>query len=168
MSQRVRRPLGLQLAIVSAIILFSGWTLVKFYIAYRLNRGVQDEQGIIFGTTLPYDWLTQLSALLGVIVLISALFAWWGKPPQIRFVFQGAVLLTAILLIAETIYRLQPSDEPSLSIVSGEDAMKDALRCQIPLQILTALYIIWYCNRAPARAFYRQEPLRQLSEEHSP
>jgi hypothetical protein len=39
---------------------------------------------------------------------------------------------------------------------TSADAIFDALRSgEVLLMLLVALYVVWYMNRAPARAFYR-------------
>lgn len=158
MSERVYRPLGLTIAIMAGVVLFGVWPLTKFYIAYRLNADV-DDGGLIFGSSLPFDTLIQATAVVGVLVILSAVFAWIGRPASIQYMFQVIILLSAFLLIGEAIYRTtQETTGINSSFQSGDATAEDILRCQVPLQILTALYIIWYCNRAPARAFYRQEP----------
>jgi hypothetical protein len=160
MKQRVYRPLGLTLAILSGIILFGVWPLVKFYLAYRLNFAAeQDSLLIAWGAeSLPLDWLTYLVGALGVLVIITAVFAWIGKPPYIQYVFQAVILITGIALVGETLYR---TAAPADSIT---DFVNNVSERQIPIQVLVALYIIWYCNRAPAQAFYRQEPAKTWKE----
>ncbi len=154
MSQRVFRPLGLTLAIIAAVILFGIWPLVKFYVTWRLNAGQFGGDNLMLaGSTTPFDGFTYLSAILGIVVIVSAGFAWRGRLPWIRFVFQGATLLTVTVLIAEAIARTQTTN--------ADDVLRDVLRCQLPVQAFIALYIVWYNNRAPARAFYRQTPLTQ-------
>lgn len=162
---RVRRPLGLTLAIFAAFALFGFWPLLKTYLAWQFEEDRTNSDALIFSgnSTFPFDAFTQFLGLLGVLVIISAIFAWLGRPPVIRFVFQAAVLITGIALISETVYRT--SDATYLD--SLEQAMGGVMQGQVPVQILTALYIIWYCNRAPARAFYRQEPLQRKMEEES-
>ena len=157
----VRRPFGLTLAIIMAIMLFGIWPLMKLYFAWDLSSGVNDS-GFAWGNdTFAFDTANKVVGLLGAAVIVSAIFAWYGKPPQVRFVFQALVLITGIALIIETAMRAAPGD---VFADSASAALADVLRCQVPIQILTALYIIWYCNRAPARAFYRQEPLRSWQE----
>lgn len=163
-SNRVFRPLGLSLAIAAGSILFGLWPLVKFYVAWRWNRGFE-EDGAILGALIPFDWITILTGFLGVCVLISAVWAWLGKPPQARFVFQGLILITTLVLIGETYFRVTSPDETYNAIYPLEQSLSSALQCQVPLQILLTLYIMWYCNRAPARAFYLQKPLQPWHDE---
>lgn len=165
---RVFRPLGLTLAILAAIVAFSVYPIAKTYFAYRLNDCTNDAGFACGISSFPFDTLTQAIGVLGVVVFITAIFAWWGKPPQIRFIFQGAVLLTAIMLMLESIVRVLDANtdlsEGQLFKDSTEELFNSVLRCQIPMLILVALYIIWYCNRAPARAFYTQKPIQTLKD----
>jgi len=162
----VFRPLGLTIAIFSAAILFSAWPLVKLYMAWRLqaDNNAADEENFLFtaSSTIPLDTLTVVTGLLGLGVLVSAFFAWWGKPPRIQYVFQALVILTTVTLIGESIYRAVGAQNLLQEPIA--QAIDSLSRCQIPLQVLTALYVVWYCNRAPARAFYRQQPLDNRNE----
>ncbi|MFP4323254.1 MAG: hypothetical protein ACLFTK_12440 [Anaerolineales bacterium] len=152
MRPEVYRPLGLTIAILGAVLLFGAWPLVKLYIVWRLNARVfEGDDLMLAGSTTPMDGYTYITGILGVVVILTSLFAWLGRPPVIRFVFQGAVLLAAVALVAEAITRA--------SSQASSDVLREVLRCQAPIQVLMAVYIVWYCNRAPARAFYRQEPL---------
>lgn len=163
---RVFRPLGLTIAILTGIIAFSAYPLLKAYFAWRLNNCTTVDGFTCGSTTFPFDALTQGIAGLGILVFITAIFAWRGKPPEIRFVFQGSVLLTAVMLVLESIIRIQ-GDKPTIwegGIDSTVQLFESVLKGQIPILILVALYIIWYCNRAPARAFYRQEAMKTLRE----
>jgi hypothetical protein len=159
----------LTLAILTGVALFALFPLLKWYMAWRLNEGVV-EDGALIGATLPYDFFTWATALLGLAVLLTALFAWVGRPKAVRWLYQGFVLLTCLLLLAESYVRLTEEPrtaEEALVISSGQQTIATFLRCQIPFQILVVLYIIWYCNRAPARAFYSQVPLAPLKDEES-
>lgn len=159
--KRVYRPFGLTLAIIMGIVLFAAFPLLKLYFAWRLDD-CSNDAGFDCGITgFSLDSWNWAGGILGAIVLISAIFAWIGKPPQIRFIFQGAVLITGLEIILEAIARSSGGSASS----SAAEMMRNILRCQVPFQILLALYIIWYCNRAPARAFYRQEPLRSWQDQ---
>jgi hypothetical protein len=154
--RRIHRPLGLTIAILAGMFFFGTGPLLNVYLAWRLDRSLGQDT-IDFGTSLPFDSLTILGGVLGALVLVSAVFAWRGKPQQSRFIFQGLILLTAITVIGTQIYRVV-NDESNIFTDSSAEALKSIFQCLLPLQITIAVYIIWYCNRAPARAFYRQEP----------
>jgi len=165
---RVYRPLGLSLAIMAAIVLFAIWPIVKFYFGWRLNEGCFEETGACWGTSFAFDNFSIFIGLLGLLVLISAVLAWRGRPKQMQYIFQAIVLLTSLSLIFEALARTQGWIGGSV-YPSSADSLNRILTNQIPFQLLVTLYILWYCNRAPARAFYRQIPLsRPTSEEKEP
>lgn len=151
----VARPLGLSIAIASAIMFFGLMPLLRFYMAWRLNQGISGDDEII-GTTFPLNGFSYFSAVMGAIVVIAAVLAWRGKPVQVRLFFLGTVVVMSLALIGENVYNLA---NPPTYWSSADQMLSNFLLCQLPFQILSCLYIIWYCNRAPARAFYRQEPL---------
>lgn len=163
---RVFRPLGLTLAILTGILAFGIYPILKAYFAWRLNTCTTVDGFSCGSTTFPFDTLTQFIAGLGILVIITAIFAWRGRPPQIRFIFQGAILFTAFMLVLETIIRIR-GDKPTIwegGLDSTVQLFEAVLKGQIPILILVALYIIWYCNRAPARAFYRQQPMKTMQQ----
>jgi hypothetical protein len=124
--------------------------------AWRLNHGIEGDSGEIIGAALPLDGFSYFSVVMGLVVFITAIFAWRGKPAQARLFFLSAVVIISCGLIGENLYRIL---NPPTYWSSTDQMMENFLRCQLPFQIMVCLYIIWYCNRAPARAFYRQEPL---------
>lgn len=167
-SSRVFRPLGLTIAILTGVIAFSIYPIARAYFSWRLNNCTNDA-GLSCGVAgFPFDTLTQGIAIVGVVVFITAIFAWVGKPKQIRFIFQGAVILMSFLLLIESIVRTRENEanlsQGELFMDSTRELFNSILQCQIPILILVALYVIWYCNRAPARAFYSQTPMKTYDE----
>jgi hypothetical protein len=152
---KVARPPGLALAIIAAVIFFSISPAIRFYLAWRLNRGIAGD-GEIIGAAIPLNTFSYISAGMALVVLLTAIVAWIGKPPQARLLFLGAVVAMSGLVLGENLYRIL---EPTPYWSSSDELLADFLRCQFPFQIAISLYIIWYCNRAPARAFYQQKPL---------
>lgn len=155
-NEYVFRPLGLTIGIMAAFVLFGFWPIIKFYIAYRLNAG--EELFVISG--FPYDTWAKVGGVAGVLVMTSAVFAWLGKPPTMRWIFQVFVLASGILLIGESLYRIY-GDTSIAGMGSLNDVATDTARCLIPTQIGTLLYVLWFMNRAPARAFYTQTPMQK-------
>ena len=41
-----------------------------------------------------------------------------------------------------------------VKLKEAQDALRGFLRCQLPMMIVVPLYVLWYVNRAPARAFF--------------
>lgn len=157
-SEYVFRPLGLTIGIMAAFVLFGFWPLIKFYIAYRLNSG--EDMFMISG--FPYDTWTKAGGVAGVLIMSSAIFAWIGKPPMMRWMFQIFVLASGIILIGSELY---PSNEPATVVGLGSmNDVADTAKRLIPTYFITLIYILWFMNRAPARAFYTQTPLQKWQE----
>ena len=152
---RAPRPLGLTLALVAMAALYGVVPLLEVYFLKRLDA-TADEAYLLGGVTITV-W-TWLQGAFGALVLVVCALAWWGRPPQIRFVLMALLLV----LTAITLYRVvEAARTPADPIFGGQaqSALRGYLRCQLPGLIVEPLYVLWYLNRAPARAFYRRRPL---------
>ncbi len=158
-SEYVFRPLGLTIGIMAAFVLFGFWQLIKFYIAYRLNA---NEPDFVIGG-FPYDLWTKAGGIAGALIIVSSVFAWLGKPPSMRWVFQVLVLISGLLLIGEILYRAY-GDSSSPFGNSADNIASDTAQCLVPTYIGTLVYVLWFMNRAPARAFYTQTPMEAWEE----
>jgi hypothetical protein len=143
------RPLGLSIAIVATAILYGIFPLMPVVFLLLINT-----QGRTIGAEL-VDSLALLNAALGLLILAASVLAWLGRPQWARWILIALVVLaTALRLygVMQTIF----SRTSSISEVGGNlSALAQPLAwCQLPLLILVPLYIAWYMNRAPARAFY--------------
>ncbi|MBI5960060.1 MAG: hypothetical protein HY866_15070 [Chloroflexi bacterium] len=162
--QRIYRPFGLSIAIFAAAVIYGILPLAEVYVLWRMNAAATDAY-LIAGVEIT-TWKA-LQGLLGGVMLITCLLAWWGRPPQIRFVLVGLLLL----LTSANLYRIVETwITPADPIFGGQTqaAIRDFLRCQLPIMILVPLYVVWYINRAPARAFYRRVPLSALTRTIEP
>ena len=158
-SNYVFRPLGLTIGIMAAFVLFGFWQLIKFYIAYRLNAG--ETNFTVNG--FPYDTWTKAGGIAGTIIMVCSIFAWLGKPPLMRWFFQVMVLVSGLLLIGEAFARIY-GDTSVSGMGSLNNVATDSSQCLIPTYIGTLIYVLWFMNRAPARAFYTQTPLQEWQE----
>lgn len=166
--QRPPRTVGLSLAIAAAVILFTILPLLQasmvVVVQLRLNQAAAALQNRPDGTApiaVGGDFLGVSSQALlvqvtgGLLFLIIAIFAWRGRPPVVRWVLMGAVLL--LLAMTLVITWLPTLAAPNLA--QGIDSAREvtqALNCaRLPLTLLIPLYTLWYMNRGPARAFYR-------------
>ena len=143
------RPLGLSIAIGATALLYGIGPLMPVLLLLLINA-----QGRSIGAELvdPLGWI---NAGLGLLILAASVLAWIGRPPWARWILIALVLLgTALRLyqVAQTVF----SRSSDLGEVGGNlSALAQPLAlCQLPLLILVPLYIAWYMNRAPARAFY--------------
>jgi len=157
---RVRRPLGLTIAIIATAILYGVLPLLWLYLAQQIAVSA-DENSLLGGAEVTtWDWL---AGVVGGIILLICILTWWGHPSWIRFVLMGIILLLTII----NLYRIvEAAVNPVDPIFEGQlrEAENQVLLCQLPAFILVPLYVIWYLNRAPARAFYRRIPLSALAQ----
>lgn len=155
---RVRRPPGLVLALLATAALYGVLPLLEVYFLHRLDATA--EEAFLLGGVTVNAW-TWVQGAVGVLVLVVCGLAWWGRPAQIRFVLTGLLLV----LTAITLYRIGEAwASPQDPIFGGQvqTALRSFLRCQLPAMVLVPLYVVWYLNRAPARAFFRRVPLETL------
>lgn len=155
------RPLGLSIAIVVSVMLFSLLPLVQtiFVITLREQfRSIEflSEGGAIGGDLLGFsDPQLILPVLAGLVFLLIAVLAWRGRPKIIRGVFALAVLLITALTIGLALASLNIEPTLAQGIDSGEALVDSLLRARVVVSLLVAVYVMWYVNRGPARAFYR-------------
>ncbi len=100
----------------------------------------------------PLGWI---SAALGILTLVVCVFAWIGRPARSRWTLIGLVWLATALRLVQTTQALSAHSGVIGTVGGSGDAVTRSIAlCQLPMLILVPLYITWYMNRAPARAFY--------------
>ncbi len=143
------RPLGLSLAILATALLYGIWPMMPVLLMLWINA-----QGRLIGADI-VNSLGWINAGLGLLTLAACIRAWIGRPPWSRWFLIAVILLaTAFQLyqVAQTLF----SRTSGVGQVGGNlSALGQPLAlCQLPLLVVVSLYIIWYMNRTPARAFY--------------
>lgn len=162
--QRPPRPFGVTLAILASLILFTVFpllqvgmlALVQLHFA-RVTFADDGTQPMIMGADIlgvPTSRII-LQVVLAIVFLLVAFFAWKGRPPFMRFVLMlSCVGLTLFSVISAVLVQMgqyqQELGASSLDSILGSVAVG-----QFGLGIVVTLYVIWYLNRGPARAFYR-------------
>jgi hypothetical protein len=159
---RVRRPLGLTIAIYATAIIYGLLPVLEVYFLRRLNATA--EEALVPGGVGITTW-NWLAAAFGGVVLVVCVLAWWGRPPWIRFVLMGILLFLTAVYLFRIVEAWNTEPDP---ITGGQvqETWRDMLNCQLPVLIVVPLYVVWYLNRAPARAFYRRVPLESLDKVH--
>lgn len=160
-TQRPGRPFGLSLAILVSVFLFSLLPLAQMAMYFLLQRRLQtttflDGGGAVGGSLsdLPGNAVI-LQSVLGVAFLVIGVLAWRGKPAAMRFVLAAAVIGLTALTITLTLLSLGSSPNLQSGLDSAADLVNSLLRARLMITVLVALYVIWYINRGPARAFFR-------------
>ncbi|RMG73770.1 MAG: hypothetical protein D6711_10285 [Chloroflexi bacterium] len=106
-------------------------------------------RGVDIGISLEKrEVIIQTSLAIGFLII--AILSWVGKPAFMRHILR----ISVVLISAVSIYMLlQPKDAWSGGSL---DSLLDQLTAGfIAWYILVPLYVVWYLNRGPARAFYR-------------
>jgi hypothetical protein len=162
------RPFGLSLAILASAMLFSILPLMQviliILIRYRLQNTNLAVPGAPEGVTPSvtggsFMGITEIELLiqvgLGLLFLVIAVFAWRGRPAWIRYAMLAAVALLAALTVVLSALPLATDTDLNTGIDSGASFIQTLLSGRLILSLLVALYVVWYANRGPARAFYR-------------
>lgn len=108
-----------------------------------------------------------VQAGLGVAFLAIAAAAWRGRPAGIRLVTVFSVLFLTALTIALDLSAIAQPTIAGEGFDSGATLADSLLRTRIALSALVGLYVVWYVNRGPARAFYRGYYLKQPTSEQN-
>ncbi len=153
-THRRYRPLGLSIAILATAGLYGIWPLIPVLMLVWINA-----RGHSFGGEFqsPLAWS---NAVLGFITLVASVIAWIGRPPWSRWVLIALVILATVLRLVQI--GTDSLAKPTAGAPSGgnlSSVTQPLSVCQGLLLIFIPLYIIWYMNRAPARAFYRQDQI---------
>jgi hypothetical protein len=148
------RPLGLSIAILATAVVYGVWPILPMLFLAVVSSGGHDLTASIMS---PMIWV---NVILAAITLLVSVIAWIGRPPQ------GRWLLLIVVWVATVFHIIQLVQVPSVSPTTGPEIGgslsgfgQSVAFCQIPLLILVPLYISWYINRTPARAFYQPQPL---------
>lgn len=159
--KRPHRPLGLSLAIITSVMLFSILPLVQIGIILMLRqqfRAVEflESGGAIGGDLMGIaDSRLLLQVGLGVLFFLLSIAAWRGRPSAVRGLMVAAVLLMTALTIGLDLSTIFQQQDLSQGIDSSAALGDTLLWARIITSALVALYVVWYINRGPARAFYR-------------
>lgn len=169
------RTLGISLAILASLMLFSILPLMQvamvLILRYRM-QGVNLPVGVSIAQPLAvggdFTGITDLGlllqTLLGIVFIIIAFFAWRGRPAWIRLALLGAVLVLTLVSAVLSILPLLNGNDPSAGTDSGVAIMHTLFSGRLVVSLLVALYVVWYMNRGPARAFYRGYYLTEPDE----
>ena len=157
--RRPGRPLGVTLAIIASMLLYTCWPILQVVTILRLNSLMDTQDGITTGiqlTNVP-EFVYFVQVFLSLVFFFVALLAWRGRPAIMRFVLVGAVLFFTVFSVVSNILPILLS-QPSLTeggLDSGQEVAKQLTTGQLIFTILLPVYVIWFMNRGPSRAFYR-------------
>jgi hypothetical protein len=171
-AKRPGRPLGLSLAILATSCLFSVMPLFQLVldllVSEHLNRVINEwtmpfgEDGgevepVFAGVEAQFlgDGQSVALAALGLGFLGVAWIAWRGRPRWGRLIFFGAVLTLDVIYGWLLIQAILAPVDPSQGFDSSQEIVRSSYVVYLVSVIVITVYLLWYMNRAPARAFYR-------------
>lgn len=169
MRDKPGRPFGLTLAILVSVVLYTILPLLVvggILIVEEHFRNMQETTLVLPGMLVQEpviggnfrggitDEQLILQSAIAVGFLLIALMAWRGRPPVMRHLFTGAVVLLSGSIIVLTLFP-PSSDTQGVSGGSLTTALETVSCIQVGAYIVLPLYVIWYLNRAPSRAFFR-------------
>jgi hypothetical protein len=164
------RTLGLSLAIVLSVLLY---TVLPFALL-AIDLSIKNRFEQLNELAIPYPDGSEGEALavggtanivsserlifdvvVGAIFLTIAIFAWIGRPHWIRLLMLLAVLAMAALNLALIARGLMTPVTIEAGMSSGDSLARTLNIGLLVVHVLVPLYVGWYVNRGPARAFYR-------------
>ena len=177
------RPRGVTLAIIAGVLIYAVIPLMwvgSIVAAERVFNDFSNELslnldndpieagasgGEFRGDIEDIRLLTQ--GALSFWFIVVAFFAWLGRPAFMRWVYIMAVVVMAIFRIW---FYITPVVDESEEILGGGSlqGIVDFLLTLLQsgdflLIVLVPVYVVWYLNRGPARAFYRGYYLEDMT-----
>ena len=143
---RQPRPLGLTLALLAAGVLYGLYPLVEALL--YLSVGLRNQNALSPRVVI------SITVSMGLLLLLIP--AWRGRPPMVRPALSGTLLALMVANVGLALYDL---NQRSGSIIqdAGTQIAQAQDTCGVPLYVLVTLYCVWYLNRYPSRAFYRNQ-----------
>lgn len=163
------RTFGLSLAIVVSVLLFTVMPLVQVSMVLLVEMRLANQmtlsldpdaeaiEPIAMGGDLRgiSDSTLFLQMLFSLGFLIVAVFTWFRRPAGIRYIFVFSVALLTVLTLITSVAPLLSQPDLMAGLDSGGEISRSLLTGRALLAVLIPLYVLWYVNRAPARAFFR-------------
>jgi hypothetical protein len=148
--ERRYRPLGMIIAILATAVVYGIIPLVPLAMTALITL----EGHNMSGADLPYN---NLDVTVAIIILLICILAWLGRPRWIRWVLILSVWLATAYQI-KGLYQTLPPGSVMKGATGGTIAefSQSVVPCIVIMLVVIPLYITWYMNRAPVRAFYRQ------------
>lgn len=167
------RPLGLSFAILISVMLFSLLPFAQVIFVLSLQQQFQAIEflpgsGAIGGDLQIADANLIIPLVNGLLFLIVAIMAWRGRPEYARLAFMAGVIYITVVTLLLTIFTITVEPTVEQGFDSGAQITNSLLGARVVISVLVALYVLWYVNRGPARAFFRGYYLPEPGGETSP
>jgi hypothetical protein len=171
--QKPGRPFGVSIAIIVSAFMFSllpllqvGMVLIVRQHFLDLRMGDEGPEPIAMGGDflgVPESSLI-FQGLLALIFFVLAVLAWRGRPSNMRYILVGSVLLLTVIRLGVVVSQASAQQNFQAGVSSMDGIFRSLVRGELIISVLVALYVVWYMNRGPARAFYRGYYLPEPAE----
>ncbi len=166
--ERPGRPFGVSLAIIASVFMFVVLPMMQVGLIlavqqhfanqkYTFEYGGQTYSQMFAGSD--FLGISQsaifLQIILSAVFLIVAIMAWRGRPSFVRFAVVWAVVVLTVVKFVTIIGQTMEQNNLQIGVSSWDSIARSLSLGQLAAEILVTLYMIWYMNRGPARAFYR-------------
>ncbi len=162
-NQKPPRPLGLSLAIIASVMIFTALPLLEVVFVISVdNMMVFDEVGRSGIDIIGMDGFRQQlipQVLFAFGFLVIAVLSWLGRPAIMRYILSGTIAMISILTITQQIIPRLNANPATLD--ASRDINQPILTIYLILTIIITLYSVWYINRWASRAFYRGHYLEE-------
>jgi heme A synthase len=153
------RPFGLSLAIAAGLILFTLLPLtVTALVLYISSYVYRNAQGALGGASVTNVTDAPFVALMvvGVFFLFVSIFAWRGRPRQMRWLYPAVVLAyTAVVVLGVALPAVTTPPSIEQGLDSGQELARRVLSGYSGACIALGVFTAWFANRWSARAFFR-------------
>jgi hypothetical protein len=150
---RRHRPLGISIAVLATTLFYGLYPLVYVYPAvwsFFARRNIGEMFGVDF---IGGVWGIAGLGLAG-LVLVASVFVWRGRPPGARLMYIVLVWCAAGTQLARQIPALNPPPAGLATVGTNLQVPIAWYVCLALFNFAIPLYVTWYLNRAPARAFF--------------
>lgn len=165
---RPPRTFGISIAIIVSVMFFTIFPLVQLLILtliqYRIGQielapsvsGTENTAIAVGGSfgTLTSEYIL-LQAICGIVFFVIAIFAWRGRPKSVRYLFMLGVVALSIFYAWDSLAVFFSPLSAMEGIDSGAEVRRILQLGRLFANLIVPLYVLWYMNRAPARAFFR-------------
>ena len=162
--QRPPRPFGVTLAIIASLFLFTVFPLmevgmllsVRLHFANLTFEGNGPQPFAIGADFLGIpDSKIFLQAIIALIFLVIAIFAWRGRPPFMRYILIAVCAGLTLFNILNVVVSQLGQQDLTAGFSSLDSILNSLSLGQFVISLIVTIYVVWYLNRGPARAFYR-------------
>jgi hypothetical protein len=154
-----QRPFGLTIAILYTWLVMTIIPLLSVGIVFWLNSyRFNDENGGMGGINISNFSVAPLviTMFFALVIGFIGILTWMGKPNYMRYVFPAMVVIVAmVVFFGNVLPTLTTPPNIADGLDSSQNVSRSGLSAYTVMLLVCAVYVVWFCNRWSARAFFR-------------